>query len=100
MKTTEPKYHFVFDKSRGIPSEKEFNKLPFGRKIEFFKKIDEFKQNAKRGHIDQKRRTLTKGKKEFKDLYRPKEFFFVDDTKEGWKSDSLQVWYTPSKETL
>ena len=85
--------HFFNLASLGI-KDKEFNTLPFGRQIEYFRKIEEFKQAAKSVHISQKRRTTNSALKEFKNLYKPK-FFYCNNT-EGlnYKDDSIQVFYT------
>lgn len=73
--------------------EKDFNILPFGRQIEYFKKIEEWKKAAKRIHISQKRCSTAKALKEFKDLYRPTEYFFVDNQTANYKDDSIEIWY-------
>ena len=89
-------HRFRLSKSRGIPSEKDFNSLPFGRQIEFFSKLNDFKSGSetKRGFLDQKRRSTAKALKEFLDLYSVGEYYFADTTKQDYKSDSLEIFYT------
>ena len=49
----------------------DFNNLPFGRQIEYFRQIEAFKQTAKSVHICQKRRSTAAALKEFKDFKKP-----------------------------
>lgn len=73
--------------------EKHFNILPFGRQIEYLRKIDDWKKTAKKIHISQKCRSTAKALKEFKDLYRPSEYFFVDRETANYRDDSIEIWY-------
>lgn len=71
----------------------EFNKMAFGRQIEFFKKIEEFKNGAKKNHFDQKGKTFAAGLREFCKLYEVKEFYCIDRNGQNWKDDSTEIWY-------
>jgi len=73
---------------------KDFNNLPFGRQIEYFRQIEAFKQTAKKVHICQKRRSTGAALKEFKELYQPKFFFCKNTEGPNYKDDSIEVFYT------
>lgn len=73
----------------------EFNKLPFGRQIEYFRKLEEFKSSpeTKKTWVSQKRKTTSKAIKEFKQLYQPKEFYLVVNNSENYRDDSFEIFY-------
>lgn len=73
--------------------EKHFNILPWGRQVEYLQKIETWKQYSKKIHISQKSRSTAKAIKEFKDLYRPTEYFFVDRETANYRDDSIEIWY-------
>lgn len=73
---------------------KEFNNLSFGRQIEYFKQIEEFKKTAKSIYISQKVHSLASALKEFKALYKPKFFFCKNTEAPYYKDHSIEVWYT------
>lgn len=73
--------------------EKYFNILPFGLQIDYLKKIEDWKKQAKSIYISQKSRSTAKAIKEFKDLYRPTEYFFVDRQTANYRDDSIEIWY-------
>ncbi len=70
-----------------------YNQLPFGRQLEFAKKIEEFKASAKTVHISQKRRSHASAWKEFKELYNPTEWFAQYEDSSNVRDDSFQIWY-------
>lgn len=70
-----------------------YNNLPFGRRLEYAKKIQEFKLNAKSVHISQKRRSHAAVWKEFKELYQPTEWYVQYEDSPNIRDDSFQVWY-------
>lgn len=72
---------------------------PFGRQLDSIKKINEFKKSAKSTHISIKRVPIAKAFKQFKDLYKPVEFFGSTKINDSFKDDSFQIWYTVSDET-
>jgi hypothetical protein len=83
---------YVF-KINGIPADKHYNALPFGRQIEFRAQIEAFKASAKHIHFSCKRTTTAKGVTEFKKLYRPTEWFLIDRDARNYHDDSFEVWY-------
>lgn len=80
-------------KINGFPKESEYNKMPFGRQIEFQQKIKEFKSSAKIGHLATKRKSVASALKEFIDLYNVTEYYFIDTTTPDYKDDSIQIYY-------
>ena len=84
------KYHL---KIVGVPSEAEYNRLPFGRQIDYRHKIQEFKDSARHTHFSVKGKSVAKGFAEFKKLYQPTQWFFVDRNGPMWHDDSIEVWY-------
>ena len=69
-----------YDKKRryrikGIPKETQFRKMSFGQQIEFIRKFEEFKLEAKSAHISQKRTTSEKAIKEFLKLNDVTEYY-------------------------
>jgi hypothetical protein len=80
-------------KITGLPKEKEYAALPFGRRIEYARKIEEFKATAKTGWISQKRQTSAKAFRDFVNLNDVTQYYaeYVDD---GFvRDDSYQIWY-------
>ena len=75
-------------------TDKQYNSLPFGRQIEFHKKIQEFKSRAKKIHVSQKRTTHTKAMREFKDLHKAVEWFTQYEDSPTCRDDSFEVFYT------
>ena len=71
----------------------EFNEMPFGRQIKLFKKIEEFKNGAKKNNFGQKGKTFSTGLREFCKLYKVKEFYCIDRNNSEWKDDSTEIWY-------
>lgn len=71
---------------------------PFGRQIDSLKKIEAFKKSAKSAYISIKRTPIAKAFKEFKDLYKPIEFFGATKINDSFKDDSFKIWYTTSEE--
>lgn len=86
------KYHFSIKGIGTTPA--QYNAMPFGRQIEFRRKFEGFKVRALTNHFSQKRSTFAKGLKEFLALYEVDEYLTVDNTAEGYKDDSTQIWYT------
>lgn len=76
-----------------MPKEKDFNGMPFGRQIEHFKKLQEFKETAKRGHLGQKRKSTAAALKEFIQLYNVVEYYFKDTETSCYRDDSLEIFY-------
>ena len=74
-------------------TDKQFNTMPFGRQIEYARKIEEFKLSAKSTHVSQKRRTHAAAWREFVQLNDVKEYYtsFVDCA--NARDDVFEVWY-------
>jgi hypothetical protein len=85
------KYRFHLP-SIGI-KEKHFNILPFGRQLEYFKAIELWKKEAKTTYVNQKCRSTSKAICEFKDLYQPKEYFYIDRETANYRDDSIEIYY-------
>ena len=80
-------------KIAGLPKLEDFHKIIFGRQIELFPKLNEFKERAKHTWICQKRRSNAAAIREFKDLYRPKEWLAEYHDDPNYRDDGFQVWY-------
>ena len=76
---------------QGVP--KDYPNLPFGRQLEYQSIIDEFKRIAKRIHFSCKRMTTRKGIQEFRRLYKPTEWYFIDRDGPRYHDDSVEIWY-------
>lgn len=80
-------------KIKGFPTEKEFESMPLGRQIEWFKKIEEFKQNNKSTWISQKRISSAKAVAEAKKLFDAKEYYCQFHNNPDYRDDSFEFWY-------
>lgn len=74
-------------------SDKDFNSLSFGRQIEYYHKIAEWKKTAASIHLSQKRQTYTKAIREFIKLYGAKEYFTTFYAGEFVHDDSFEIFY-------
>ncbi len=65
--------------------------MPFGRKIEIFRELKTWKQDAqtKSVWVSQKRKSLAGALREFRDLYSAKEFF----AEFGKNDDTFEIFY-------
>lgn len=72
----------------------DFFKLPFGRKIEYLRIIDSFKNNAKSTHIDAKGKNTMTALKNWVKMVKPKQFYakWKKDTK-MYKDDVVKIYY-------
>lgn len=75
-------------------TDKAYSKLPFGRQIEYTRKIQTFIASAKSVHISQKSRSHTAAWKEFLELYRPDQYYAKFNDAVDCRDDSFQVFYT------
>jgi hypothetical protein len=73
--------------------DREFNSIPFGRQLEYFRKIEDFKNSAKSTHFGQKYITFEKGLKDFLKLYQVTEYYCINRNNADWKDDSTEIWY-------
>jgi hypothetical protein len=80
-------------KIAGMPKDKEYNQMPFGRQIEFRGKIQEFKDTAQSNHFSTKGKSFKAALKEFLNLYKPKEYFCLDTETPTYKDDSVEIWH-------
>jgi hypothetical protein len=71
----------------------EYNKLPFGRQIEYIRNFDGFKEKAKRGWLNTKRKTVEAALREFMTLNNVKQFYFKHRQSATWHDDSIEIWY-------
>lgn len=71
-------------------SDKEYHKLPFGRQLEYAKRIQEFKSKAKTNHVSIKRKHYKRALKEFIDLYNVNEYWCSFSLQD----DSFEIYYT------
>ncbi len=80
-------------KIEGFPTEKEFNSMVFGGQIEWFRKIEEFKQNNKSTWISQKRISSAKAVSEANKLFDAKEYYCQFHDSPDCRDDTFQFWY-------
>jgi len=81
-------------KIKGLPEDKEYVALPFGRRIEFRHIIADFKAKAKMIHLSQKRQTYNKAIREAIDLYDVDQYFCQFSCNDNVKDDSFEFFYT------
>ena len=74
-------------------TDKQYNKLILGRQMQYHKKIKDFVSSAKSLHIDVKRRSLSKAFAEFKQLYNVDQYYFLDNSRPSYRSDSVLIYY-------
>jgi hypothetical protein len=86
-----PKAIFRID---GMPRDAEYNRLPFGRQIEYNAQINRFKASAKSVHFNAKGTSTATAFCEFRRLYRPGQWYLVNRDAPEYHDDSFQVWYT------
>ena len=86
-------------KINGMPKDKDYNALPFGRRVEFNATLAAFNAKAKSIHLSQKRRSYTKAIREAIDLYNVDQYYCSFDCDENVKDDSFVFWYTTKQET-
>lgn len=83
-------------------TEKEFASMPFGRQIEFSRKLEAFKTEPDVMHtwLSQKRTTSAKAIAEFKKMMRVKEYYcsFHDD--ENYRDDTFQFYYRQNNHSI
>ena len=77
----------------GMISAKEYNSLPFGRRFEHRRKIQEFQEKAKKNYLGTKRTKLKTALREFLKLYEAKQYYFMTREDTMWKDDSVEIWY-------
>lgn len=76
----------------GMPKQREWDAMPFGRRIEHYPKLAAFKASAKRIHVSQKRQSYRKAIKDALTLHEAKEFYCSFQCSPQCKDDSFEVW--------
>ena len=67
--------------------------LPFGRQIEYRKKIEAWKFDAIMGYVSQKRTSYTKAIREFVKLYNVKEYYCSFHASDDYFDDSFEFYW-------
>jgi len=92
--TKAPRVRF---KIAGMISESEYNRLPFGRQIEYRKRISEFQQRATVVHVSIKRRAFSTALRESIKLYNAAEWYVVPfNDSQFCRDDSFAFHYVPN----
>lgn len=81
-------------KIKGLPTDKKYNLLPFGRQIEYRFALAAFKVGAKSIHLSQKRQTYTRAIREAIDLYDVDQYFCRFYCDINYKDDTFEFFYT------
>lgn len=81
-------------KIKGLPTDKAYSVLPFGRRMEFHPAIAAFKVGAKSIHLSQKRQTYAKAIREALDLYEVDQYLCQFYCSDNYKDDSFEFFYT------
>lgn len=79
----------------GVP--KDCHLLPFGRQIEYLRKLDSFRKSAKITWISIKRQSVAKAWKEFIAMFKPSQWVAQWVESEYAKDDSIKVYYIEGK---
>jgi hypothetical protein len=80
-------------KINGLIRDAEFNRLPFGRRIDHNPAILAFKAGAQHIHYSAKGKSTRAGFRDFKALYQPTQWFYVDYDTPSYHDDSFEVWF-------
>ena len=75
-------------------TETQFKGMPFGRQIEYIRKIEEWKKSAKSTHLSQKRTSYLKAIRDFCRLNDVAEYFCEFHNEPTYWDDSFEFWYT------
>ena len=77
----------------------DFFTRPFGRQLDDWRKIEDFKATAKHGYADSKWKPTMSAVKEWVRLYEPKQFFAVWNSEtDFYHDDSVKIFYTKEEE--
>lgn len=79
-------------KINGMPTEKAFNAMPFGRRIEHYPTIAAFKARAKLVHVSQKRKPWKTAIREALADNNATEYYASFECGPNVKDDSFEVW--------
>ena len=80
-------------KIKGLPTPVEFAAMPFGRQIEHFRAIDQFKAACKSTWLSQKRQSFTKAIREAIKLHNATEYYCDFYCDSMMKDDVFEFWY-------
>lgn len=94
MRTTMANPRIRVFKIRGLPKDEDFHVLPFGRQIEYQRRIDEFKASAQTTWLSQKRQSYKSAIRDAVKLLTVAEYFCHFAANEHCSDDSFEFWYT------
>jgi hypothetical protein len=77
----------------GVPS--DYASLPLGRQMEFHEVIKAFKETAKTGHVNQKRKKASHAFHEFLRLHGAKQYYANYHDSDLCRDDVYRIWYKP-----
>jgi hypothetical protein len=77
----------------GVPGERAYNALSFGRQLDYRHTIAAFKARAKHLHYSAKGTSTAAGFRDFKALYQPTQWFAINHDAPMYHDDSFEVWY-------
>lgn len=80
-------------KIKGMPTDKQFADLPFGRQIDGLRTIKAFKAECKSTHLSQKRQSYQKAIRDAVKLLRATEYYCDFYCDANVKDDSFEFWY-------
>jgi chorismate mutase len=80
-------------KINGVPKQDEYLVLPFGRRIEYAKKIEEFKTTAQKTYLSQKRRNWRSAVAEARRLYKATQYYARFHAGEHYFDDTFEFYY-------
>ena len=81
-------------KINGLPKDKGFSQMPFGRQIEHYPAIKAFKASAKTIWLSQKRQSYTRAIQEAIRLYDVDQYYCSFNNSPSYKDDSFEFFYT------
>lgn len=82
----------VYMQIAGVP--KNYPTMPFGRQLDYRNQVADFQATARKTYLDSKGRSVAAAIKEFlRSTPKPTEWYAVDNTRPGWKDDSVQIFY-------
>lgn len=81
-------------KINGLPKDKDFASMPFGRQIEHYAAIRQFKHGANVTWLSQKRQSSSKAIKEAIKLYDVDQYYCSFNNSPNYRDDSFEFFYT------
>lgn len=80
-------------KIAGLPTDKQYNALPFGRQIEHRNAIAAFKARAKSVYVSMKHRTFASALRDARSLYNATEYYCTTHDSANYRDDSFEFWF-------